>query len=128
MNGHWIPPEIFMLEPWYENFFSNMATVQFDHRLLATIVVLLAVPFWFRARRATLPRRTMIAAHCLVGALALQAGLGIATLLLAVPLTLAAAHQAGALLLFTAALALAHELHCAAPGGATRPRPASIGR
>ena len=32
MNGHLIPPEIFMLEPWWRNFFWNMATVQFDHR------------------------------------------------------------------------------------------------
>ena len=35
MNGHFIPPEIFILEPWYRNFFENMATVQFDHRMIA---------------------------------------------------------------------------------------------
>ena len=32
MNGHLVPPEILMLEPWWRNFFWNMATVQFDHR------------------------------------------------------------------------------------------------
>ena len=37
MNGHVVPPEIMMLVPWWKNFFYNMATVQFDHRLLAWI-------------------------------------------------------------------------------------------
>src|SRR5687767_12934217 len=32
MNGHLIPPEILMLEPWWKNFLYNMATVQFVHR------------------------------------------------------------------------------------------------
>jgi hypothetical protein len=35
MNGHWIPPEILMIEPWWRNFGYNMATVQFVHRTLA---------------------------------------------------------------------------------------------
>ena len=38
MNGHLIPPEIFMLEPWWRNFFWNMATVQFDHRAIAWLL------------------------------------------------------------------------------------------
>ncbi len=45
MNGAWVPPEIMMLEPWYRNFTDNMATVQFDHRLLAAGLAIL-VP-WF---------------------------------------------------------------------------------
>jgi cytochrome c oxidase assembly protein subunit 15 len=43
-------------------------------------------------------------------ALALQIALGVSTLLLRVPVPLAAAHQAGALLLFAAALWVSHEL------------------
>jgi cytochrome c oxidase assembly protein subunit 15 len=42
MNGHLLPPELFMLEPWWKNFFYNMATVQFDHRLIAWTLALLA--------------------------------------------------------------------------------------
>jgi cytochrome c oxidase assembly protein subunit 15 len=55
--------------------------------------------------------------HFLLAALALQIALGISTLLLAVPVALAAAHQAGALVVFTAALAVTHALRGA---GATR--------
>ena len=38
MNGEVVPAEIMMLAPWWKNFFYNMATVQFDHRLLAWIL------------------------------------------------------------------------------------------
>ncbi len=43
MNGHWVPPEILMIEPWWMNFGYNMATVQFVHRTLALVVLACAV-------------------------------------------------------------------------------------
>src|SRR5258706_61616 len=110
MNGRFVPPEIFSLDPWYLNFVSNMATVQFDHRLIAWLLAFLAPWFWLRVRREAAPRRAKLAADLLLGALALQIALGIATLLLAVPVPFAAAHQAGALLVFSAALFSAHSL------------------
>lgn len=116
MNGHWIPPEIFMVEPWYANFFENMATVQFDHRLIAWLLAFLVPWFWLRARRAALPARTRLAIHLLLLMLAVQITLGISTLLLVVPVSLAAAHQAGALLLFSFSLWVSHELRQPAAG------------
>jgi cytochrome c oxidase assembly protein subunit 15 len=110
MNGRLVPPEIFSLEPWYLNFSSNMATVQFDHRLIAWLLALLVPWFWLRVRREAVPSRAKLGAHLLLAALALQIALGIATLMLAVPVPLAAAHQAGALLVFSAALFAAHSL------------------
>jgi len=123
MNGYWIPPEILLIEPWYLNFFNNMATVQFDHRLFAWLLAV-AVPWlWYEAGRAELPARARLLTHFLLAALVLQIALGISTLLLAVPVALAAAHQAGALIVFTAALAVNHTLRGA---GVTRPdRPRS---
>jgi heme a synthase len=110
MNGYAAPPGMFVLEPWYLNFFANVATVQFDHRMIAWLLAVLVPWFWLRVRSSAAPPRARLAAHLLLGALALQIALGIATLLLAVPLPLAAAHQAGALLVFTAALLAAHAL------------------
>jgi len=110
MNGRFVPPEIFSLDPWYLNFFSNMATVQFDHRLIAWLLAFLVPWFWMRVRREAAPRRAKLAADLLLGALALQITLGIATLLLAVPAPLAAAHQAGGRRVFSAALFAAHSL------------------
>ncbi|HEY6242221.1 MAG TPA: COX15/CtaA family protein [Burkholderiales bacterium] len=110
MNGRVVPTEILALEPWYLNFSSNLATVQFDHRLIAWLLAFLVPWYWLRVIRAAVPRRAKLSAHLLLCALALQIALGIATLLLAVPLPLAAAHQAGALLVFGAALLAAHSL------------------
>jgi cytochrome c oxidase assembly protein subunit 15 len=111
MNGHWAPPELFALEPWYLNLVANVATVQFDHRLLAWVLALAIPLFWWRARiMASVTRRAGLAANLLLVMLAVQFTLGVATLLLVVPLPLAAAHQAGAVLLFAAALYSAHSL------------------
>src|SRR5947207_4426065 len=110
MNGRFVPPEIFALEPWYLNFSNSIATVQFDHRLIAWLLAILVAWFWVRVRRNPVSERAKLGADLLLGALALQIALGIATLLLAVPVPLAAAHQAGALLVFSAALFAAHSL------------------
>ena len=110
MNGHFIPPEIFMLDPWYRNFFDNMATVQFDHRMIAWILAILIPIFWLKSRSVPLSGSARLACTLLLVMLAVQISLGISTLLLVVPLPLAAAHQAGALLLFTAALWVNHQL------------------
>src|SRR5882724_4907276 len=94
MNGRFVPPEIFSLDPWYLNFFSNMATVQFDHRLIAWLLAFLVPWFWLRVRRAAAPGRARIGADLLLAALALQIALGIATLLLAIPRAICSASAA----------------------------------
>ena len=100
MNGQLVPPEILILEPWWRNFAYNMATVQFVHRAFFWALALL-IPFaWWRYRGT--------AAHLLMTVFLLQASLGIATLLLGVPVALGAAHQGGAVLLLAAALWTAH--------------------
>jgi cytochrome c oxidase assembly protein subunit 15 len=111
MNGHWVPPELFLIDPWWKNFFWNMATVQFDHRLTALALAIVVPVTWWKVRADPgLPARARWGAGLLVALLALQVALGIATLLLVVPLPLAAAHQAGAVLVFAAALNVAHAL------------------
>jgi len=110
MNGHIVPPELFAIEPWYRNFFYNMATVQFNHRLIAWMLALFVPWLWIRARAAALPPRLHAICNLLLIAVAVQAGLGIGTLLLAVPVGLGAAHQGGALVVFTLALMLNHGL------------------
>ena len=110
MDGHWIPEVVFMQEPWWRNFFENIATVQFDHRVLATLVFISVVIFWLVSLRQTLAAPVRIGLHLLLATAVLQVTLGISTLLLHVPVPLAAAHQAGALLLFTAALYVRHRM------------------
>jgi cytochrome c oxidase assembly protein subunit 15 len=95
-----------MLEPWWRNFGYNMATVQFVHRAFFWLLALLVPLAWWRYRASP-------AAHVLMAAFVLQAVLGIATLLLGVPVALGAAHQGGAVLLLAAALWTAHTARAA---------------
>ena len=109
MNGRLVPPEILVLEPWYLNLANNMATVQFNHRVLAFTLAFVVGLFWWRARALPgSPARARLGVNLLLAVLIAQAMLGVATLLLVVPLPLAAAHQAGAVLLFAAALNAVH--------------------
>jgi len=116
MNGHVVPPATFMLEPVWLNFVNNMATVQLDHRLLAWALLVLAPWLWWRVRCSHPSRVARVAAALLLGSIALQFGLGVATLLTGVPVGLAAAHQGVATLVFAAALLTAHALR--RPGSA----------
>jgi cytochrome c oxidase assembly protein subunit 15 len=130
MNGHVVPPEILMLEPAWKNFFWNMATVQFNHRALAWTLAIVTPLLWWRVRRsAGNSPRARVAADLLLAMLFVQIALGIATLVNVVPLPLAAAHQAGALIVFALALNLAHALSGQwANIGAARPMEAHHGR
>lgn len=108
MNGHWIPPEILQLDPWWKNFFWNVATVQFDHRLIAWLLAFLVPLLWWRCRAASAPVR--LATSVLLGAIALQITLGISTLLMAVPVALGVAHQGVAALVLCATIWAMHTL------------------
>ena len=111
MNGALVPPEIFMLEPWWKNFFWNMATVQFDHRLIAGVIAVLVPVLWWRLRATPhVPSQARTGGNLLLALVAVQIALGIATLVHVVPVPLAALHQAGAVLVLAAALNVAHVL------------------
>ena len=110
MGEYWVPPDFLALEPWWRNLFDNMATVQFDHRVLAILTFLLIVIYWWRMPREELPARARKGVNALLHTGVLQVVLGITTLLLVVPIPLAAAHQGVAMLLFTVGLFLCHAL------------------
>ena len=101
---------MFALDPWWRNFFDNMATVQFDHRILAITTFVLVVLFHRKIPRPGLPERLRKGANALLHTAVLQVALGIATLLFVVPVSLASIHQAVAIVLFTVAIYLCHGL------------------
>jgi heme a synthase len=102
---------VLSIDPWWENFVHNMATVQLVHRMLALLVLAAALLLWWRVRMRTPPATPARAwAHALGFFVMVQVGIGIATLVLRVPLPLAALHQAGAVVVFTCAVGLARAL------------------
>lgn len=110
MNGRWIPDGLMLMEPAWRNLFENITTVQFNHRSLAMFVAALVIGFWWLARRRARAAQVRLALDLLLAAVALQVTLGISTLLLVVPIPLAAAHQAGAVILLTAIINAAEQL------------------
>lgn len=102
MGGRLVPDGYAALHPFVRNWTENLAAVQFDHRLLATLTVILVLAAvaigW---RRAGAGRWALGAMAGLVG---LQYVLGVTTLLLVVPVGLATLHQGIAILLLSASL------------------------
>jgi cytochrome c oxidase assembly protein subunit 15 len=104
MDGGLLPDDFATLSPFWLNFFENHSMVQFSHRILAYLTVIVAGVYWFRERSAGLPARARMAANLLGAMVALQIMLGIFTLLLVVPISLAVLHQGGAVVLFALAI------------------------
>jgi cytochrome c oxidase assembly protein subunit 15 len=103
MDGRFFPAGYFDIDPAWRNLFDNVIAVQFNHRWLGIGTATAAIYFAWKTRAhdgiwTVLPALAAVAQTCL----------GIATLLLWVPLPLAAAHQAGAVILLSAAIAAAH--------------------
>ncbi len=115
IDGALVPDaaRLFFDTPLWRNFFENILTVQFDHRMLAYAIFLVAVLHAFDVERSVKAGPARAGAFALFAAIALQVALGIATLLWRVPLPLALAHQAAAVLVLT--LATLHAAGVAAP-------------
>jgi len=120
MDGQLVPEGYFEMQPFYRNFFENIATVQFDHRVLATTTFSSVWALWCISRRVVLPPQARLATNLLAAAVSGQFALGIVTLLNAVPVSLGAAHQGGALTVFTVALYLMHTLRLRNPAAARK--------
>ncbi|MCK5307755.1 MAG: COX15/CtaA family protein, partial [Zetaproteobacteria bacterium] len=104
MDGHFIPEGYGMISPFYLNFFENIAAVQFNHRILADLVLLFVVGLWFHAKKYELADQARLGFNLMLIMVVVQFILGVMTLLMAVPLTLGVAHQGGSMLLFATAL------------------------
>lgn len=110
MADRWIPTDLFTIDPKWRNFFENPTMVQFQHRVLGVATLTAICLYAVSLRRIVLPKRARLALNTLVGMAFVQVGLGISTLLLYVPTSLAALHQSGSLALLSFALWLANEL------------------
>jgi cytochrome c oxidase assembly protein subunit 15 len=103
MNGDLIPPGLFAHTPWWANFFESITLTQFNHRLMAYVVLAFAVVNLVLLVRMAADRRIVTSAAILLAAIVAQAAIGIWTLLAAVPLHLGLAHQGGAAIVFALA-------------------------
>jgi cytochrome c oxidase assembly protein subunit 15 len=115
MEGQMVPDGLFVMEPTWRNLFENAMTVQFNHRVLAYVVMLAVVVHTARVvGQAGAPQQARSAAVLLV-IVGAQVVLGIATLIHQVPIGLALIHQGGALVALAAALWHLHSLTIPSP-------------
>ncbi len=124
MDGRFVPEGLAMQSPLWTNVFENITTVQFDHRMLAYLLVavtfLHAVDAFNSAGEGPATARAVYLAGFTLG----QAGLGIATLLMGVPILVALAHQAGAMVVL--AVSTAHWYGLRHPAGEPAPMPGAL--
>ncbi len=104
MGEHWIYPDVGTISPFVLDLTSNPHTVQFVHRLLGVFLVLLVIAIWFYGRRIDVGAPIRRLAGIVAVVTIVQLVLGVATLLMAVPLAVAVTHQAVGLVLFGLAL------------------------
>ena len=105
MMGMWIPPETFA-GPLGHNLLNNPTTIQWMHRTLGWLVGFAAIALWWTGSRPEAGPRARQALRAMLLLTLLQFGLGVATLLLAVPVWLGAWHQLNAALLLSAVIVL----------------------
>ena len=120
IDGAFIPDaaKLWDEHPWWRNLFENTLTVQFTHRMVAYLLLLLSLLWVLHVMRHVTDRGVRLLACKIAAAVTIQAALGIATLLHHVPIGLALAHQAMAIVVLTLATVQAAWL---------RPQPARLG-
>lgn len=110
MGNDWFPQAITIMKPFYINFLESLAGVQFVHRYLAYVLIVLAGIIFFRSRKHSLSKAQQKSVAFLMVAVAIQAILGIFTLIFSVPVILGVIHQSWAFVLVSVNLILAHRL------------------
>ena len=105
MGDEWFPSTITAMNPFWSNFFENYIGVQFVHRYVAIILVILGcIVLWKYMKENAIAMKSAV--YFFICALAVQFTLGVITLLYAAPITLAAIHQIGGFVLFTSVVFL----------------------
>lgn len=123
MGDNWVPPRRELMDPtfarnedkrdmWWRNMLENPTTVQLNHRILGitTFCAVFALHMYCVKRKHIIPKASDHSIKAMMGLVTLQVGLGITTLIWLVPISLASAHQAGALALFTSTILFASQL------------------
>ena len=111
MAGNFFPPGLYATDPVWLAAFEDLTTIQFNHRIFAYLIIVLIGVFAVKAfSQVGIQDDAKRGLKLMLTLLVIQVSLGISTLLLHVPVPLAAAHQGGAVLLFTAVLYTTHRM------------------
>lgn len=110
LHNHWpfmnegklIHSSAYVLEPFYRNLIENPSGLQFIHRTIAYLVVIMIAIIWYRGQQLTLTKLQSMGINSLMIIVCLQFFLGVVTIIYGVPIWLGVAHQIGAFFLVSA--------------------------
>lgn len=117
MHNHWpmmsegkfMHPTVYSeLEPTYLNFLEGKSGVQFVHRIMAYVVVIVLGMIWFKGQKMDLTTYQKKGLNAILIFVGLQFVLGVMTIMLQVPVWLGVAHQVGAFFLLSAVVFSLH--------------------
>jgi cytochrome c oxidase assembly protein subunit 15 len=110
MGDSWMPEQVTLKDTFAANIMENASGIQFVHRTLAIVVVLLICLIWYRSSKLTLTNAQHKGITALIYGVTVQFILGVLTLVYKVPVILGALHQTGAFFLFASSIFLIYHL------------------
>lgn len=111
MGEEWVAEQVSMKPSLFENIFENASGIQFMHRTIAILVVLILCAIWYRSNKLDLNKQQNLGITLLIYGVTIQFILGVLTLLYQVPVVLGALHQTGAFFLFASCIYLIYHLY-----------------
>lgn len=106
MGDSWMPEQVTMKDSFYLNVFENASGIQFVHRTLAIVVVILLCIIWYKSDKLKLTVSQYRGVTFLIYGVTIQFILGVLTLVYQVPVVLGVLHQTGAFFLFATSVYL----------------------
>ncbi|WP_317897254.1 COX15/CtaA family protein [Aurantibacillus circumpalustris] len=110
MGNDWIPEQVYMKEGVLENILENPSGIQFMHRTIALLIVVLICMLWYKSNKLSLNKQQTLGINLLIFGVTIQFILGVLTLLYNVPVIMGTLHQTGAFFLFSISIYLIYHL------------------
>ncbi len=107
MGNHWIAETAFTMKSFWKDLIENNATVQFIHRTMGWLILIITTVVLFLGKSVT-NKVQKNSLRYLLAMVFIQFVLGVLTLVYLVPLSIASMHQAGAVILLVLTLRALH--------------------
>ncbi len=104
MGDDWMPEQVLMKDGFVANLLENPSGIQFMHRTIALLVVILVCVIWYKSDKLKLSKQQNFGLTLLIYGVTVQFILGVLTLLYQVPVVMGALHQTGAFFLFASSI------------------------
>lgn len=110
MGKNFLPPEPFLLEPKWINFFENTSLIQFSHRILATFTGVIIIYTCLRNLKYFRNTPIEVMLKFLLAMISFQYIIGIITLKYAAPVLIGSMHQMGSVFVLTIIILIISEI------------------